>query len=318
MSVVLYDERPQIFEALASCKTPVVISHVSPDGDTLGCGIALYHRLKRLGKSVQLLCGDTIPPEYLFLPHAGEYRQHITAGYDLVICVDSSSADRFAPFLEEVTVPIINIDHHITNSGFGTWRYVIGEAPATAILMYDMLRSMGAIDYEEAYALYTALFTDTGGFRYSSSNAESHRVAAELLEFGIDPWSVTMEIYESIPWQKVQLYRRCLASIERHKGGKVATMYITAQDLLECQATPADTDGFINYARSIQGVEVAMFVREDRVGCHKVSFRSKGLYDVSELCARFGGGGHKNAGGFTLEAGDTQAILQQVLACIDV
>lgn len=319
MPIVIHDDRPQILEQLARSQRPLILSHANPDGDTIGSALALCHRLQRLGKQPTAGCADPIPAEFDFLPDVQKFVQTRPANTDLIICVDSSSSDRFGNMLDDRTdIPLLNVDHHITNSGFGDYNYVIGETAATANLIADLLDRMDLeMNADEALCLYTALFTDTGGFRYESSDAESHRMAARFLELGVDPWAVTVAVYESIPWRKVELYRRCLAGIQLCKDGTIACMHVTLQDMQQAGATGADTDGFINYARSIRGVELAIFLREEEPGLFKVSFRSKGRIDVSQICARFGGGGHRNAGGFLLRETDHRKALEMVLEQIE-
>ncbi|ADU66358.1 bifunctional oligoribonuclease/PAP phosphatase NrnA [Desulfurispirillum indicum] len=312
MSVTLFDDREEILSLMSSCQRPGIFSHVNPDGDTIGCALALYHRFTAMGKDPVVLCESSIPREYAFLPGARNYRKQIPADVDALFIVDTSTVDRFGNFELPPGVPTVNIDHHITNRGYADYNYVIGEAPATATLIYELLEKLGPLVFDEALCLYTALFTDTGGFRYASSNVQSHLIAAKLLAKGIDPWQVTVEIYESMTWEKVQLYKRCLDRVVFDRKKAIAWSYLTLSDLQETGTVASDTDGFINSLRAIDGVEVAVFVRQDTADSFKVSFRSKGNIDVSAISEAFGGGGHRNAGGFQIQCTDVNRVMEQI------
>ncbi|MBB5021682.1 DHH family phosphoesterase [Desulfurispira natronophila] len=312
MTKLLFDDRPAIWDILYSAQRPAVVAHLNPDGDTIGCALALFHRLKTMGREPWVVCESPITREYHFLPGAECFRHSIPDEADAIIAVDASTLDRLGDVGWHENVPTVNIDHHITNKGFARYNYVIGEAAATAMLIYELLEKMGPVDYQESLCLYTALFTDTGGFRYSSSSPESHIIAARLLEKGIDPWQITVQIYESMAWEKMLLLRHCLERVEFNRSKGVAWTWVNQQDFQETGTEPSDTDGFINYLRAIDGVEVAVFIRQDSPTSHKVSFRSKGRINVASICDGFGGGGHHNAGGFQVDNLDITSIMEEI------
>jgi phosphoesterase RecJ-like protein len=195
----------------------------------------------------------------------------------------------------------VNIDHHRTNGGCGNYCLVDPEAAATGILIYRILAAMNVeIDYDVAVNIYVAILTDTGSFRYANTSPEAFHIAGEMIRRGIDPWGVAEKVYETQSADRLRLLGRVLSSLEIAAGGKVAAVTTTKKDLADFSARKDFLEGFINYPRSVIGVEVAVAFREEDAGEFRVSFRSKGRVDVSAISQAFGGGGHRNAAGCTL------------------
>jgi phosphoesterase RecJ-like protein len=234
------------------------------------------------------------------------------------VATDAGSADRLGP-----DVPpsprrgvLLNLDHHITTEPFGDLNYVDPDAASVGILAYKIIRGLGhPLSRDAAECIYASILADTGCFRYSSTDPECLRIAAELLERGVDPWEMTVRVYEQQPLARMRLLAEVLNTLELEPGGKLATITIR-REMVARTGTHLDlTDGFINYARSVDGVEVAAALREPEDGgkTWRVSFRSRGNVDVAAIAQKFGGGGHRNAAGCAIE-GDHAAVRARIAA----
>jgi phosphoesterase RecJ-like protein len=204
---------------------------------------------------------------------------------------------------QEIAKPpvLVNIDHHRTNGGCGDYCLIDPDAAATGMLVYRILTALGVeIGYDVAVNIYVAILTDTGSFHYSNSSPEAFHIAGEMIRRGIDPWAVAEQVYETQSADRLRLLGRVLSSLEITAGGKVASITTMKKDLADFSAGKDSLEGFINYPRSILGVEVAVAFREEGEGEFRVSFRSKGRVDVSAVALAFGGGGHRNAAGCTV------------------
>ncbi len=283
----------------------LVVTHKNPDGDAIGSSFALYNVLKELGKTVYL----EIPtkPAYIY-DFLDDYNAvEITTNskdVEVILALDSAEMHRCGLDKEYVKDKLlINIDHHKTNPGFGNINLIEPEAAAVGCIVYDILKSNGLpITKKTAEYLYLSILTDTGSFRYSSTSPKTFKVAADLLEKGVEPWYIASNVYEREKPETYKLLSLTLDTLELHLSGKLALLY-TTQDMFKRTNTTADnTESFVNFARSIRGVEVGVFLREDEPNVFKISIRSRGSVDVSEVAARFEGGGHKNAAGGTLRA----------------
>ncbi len=304
-----------IKKALQECSSILISVHKNPDGDALGSQLALMLALKKMGKSVTAHNLDPVPEIYQFLPHAGSIStgSKVDGRYDACIVLD---ADPPRTGLFEGSAPahvLINIDHHITNSSAWPYTWLDPNASATGEMVYRLLCEFDVpIDRDIALCLYTAIFTDTGSFRYSNTSPESMKIAARLLEAGADPWLVTENVYESFAFRRLKLLGNILAAMERSEDGRIAWVVVT-NDLYRATGTTAeDTDNFINFVRSAKGVEVAVLFRQTGDREYKISLRSKGRIDLSGLAQSLGGGGHKNAAGSTLQ-GTLEEIRHKVI-----
>ena len=293
-----------INEEIAKSSTFLITTHESPDGDAVGSTLALASYLLGLGKEVTLYYKDPLPDLYTFLPLAETVRNTIPAGhYDVCFVLDVGEFSRAGRELAEFRGigKFINIDHHLRCDRFGAINLIDSEASATGALVYRLIKGAGhEIDYATALCIYTAVITDTGSFRYSNANPEAFAIAAEMVACGVNAWDVAEKLYESQPRQRLELLALALATLEVSPRGDFAAITVTL-DMYEKSGASAElTDGFVNYPRSIRGVEVAVFFREIKPGLFKVGFRSKGKVDVSALAAAFDGGGHHNAAGCTM------------------
>lgn len=282
----------------------LIACHENPEGDAIGSELALALALRRMGKTATVLNADPVPWNLAFLPGAETVVGEADgADYQVAVVVDCASPERtgrVAPELRKCPV-LVNIDHHRTNGDHGDLRLVDPEAPAAGILVHRLLSTLGAdIDRDIAVNLYVSILTDTGSFRYSNTTPEAFAVAGEMVGRGVDPWAVAVEVYENESAGRLRLLARVLGSLETAAGGRIAAVTTLRRDLAEFEATKDHLEGFINYPRSIGGVEVAVAFREEGAEEFRVSFRSKGRVDVSAVASAFGGGGHRNAAGCTV------------------
>ncbi len=282
----------------------LIACHENPEGDAIGSELALAAALRGMGKTVTVLNADPVPANLAFLPGAdtvvGEGDGSL---YEVAVVVDCGSPERTGRIQPELRKPpiLVNIDHHRTNGGCGEYCLIDPDAAATGMLVHRILSAMGVeIGYEVAVNIYVAILTDTGSFHYANSSPEAFHIAGEMVRRGIDPWAVAEKVYETRSPNKVRLLGRVLDSLEVAAGGEVAAITTMKKDLADFSARKDDLEGFINYPRSVIGVEVAVAFREEAGGEFRVSFRSKGRVDVSTVAHAFGGGGHRNAAGCTV------------------
>ncbi len=290
----------------------LVASHVNPEGDAIGSALAMAQGLKDLGKEVTVFFEDRIPEIYRFLPFSGEVIHGFDGenSYDVSVIVDCGELDRvgdkFKSFQHKGVV--LNVDHHYANSRFGDVNLIDGEASSTGEIVYEVLSLLSVeITADIAKNIYVSIMTDTGSFRYSSSTARAFFIASEMVKAGVKPWEVAQSVYESYPEKKLKLLGEVLQTLEISNNGRIASMYVTQEMIQRLGATKDLIDGYVNYPRSISGVDVAFLLSEvssntlKGTGKYKVSFRSKGLINVAEIAAELGGGGHPNASGCKVE-----------------
>lgn len=298
----------------------LVTTHEGPDGDAVGSTMALTSFLKALGKDVTLYYCDPIPDTYRFLPLAHLVVHSIPdRQYDLCFVLDAGELKRAGEQISAFSRfdKIINIDHHPYCEEFGDLNYVDPSASATGAMVYRIMKTAGyTLDYDTALCVYVAIVADTGSFRYSNADPEAFTVSGELVALGINPWAVAEKLYESQPLKRLQLLALALSTLTVSKTGEFASITVTLDMYQKTGANSELTDGFVNYPRSIHGVEVSVFFREIKPGSFKVSFRSKGKVNVSSLAMAFGGGGHYNAAGCTL-TGTLEAVKENILSYLD-
>lgn len=299
-----------VIEILKKGRQFAIVAHVMPDGDTIGSCLALMGVLKENGKYVDLYCQDNPPDNLKFLQGIHEFRKNmnVDAEYDAVICLDCSDEARLGECAGILgnAAHTINIDHHISNSKYADINIVDPGASSTAELIYSLIKKFSnTISLPVCEALYTGIVTDTGGFEFSNTTPAAHRIAAELVEYGVDVDRITRLIYKNIPLEKVRLLGIVLNSLEIYMDGKVAFLTVTRSMYQQAGFTTdnndSSTEGMINFAIDINGVECAAMFRQIENNITKVGFRTKTEIDASALAARFGGGGHARAAGCTIE-----------------
>jgi phosphoesterase RecJ-like protein len=303
-----------------------ISTHIRPDGDALGSELALAHFLKKLGKDVAVINSDPPPMNLDWLPGADMIhvfdgslgqRERID-GADVLFILDTNAIDRLgklaAPVRSSRGIKAL-IDHHTHPEIWFDVTYERETASSTGELIYELIAAYdpGMIDTEIASALYAAIVTDTGSFRYSSVTPALHRVVADILERGdLSPASIHIAVYDTRTTESLRLLGRVLETITLRFNGEVAYVVVTPRMLRETGASSEDTEGFVNYALSIEGVRVAIMFLETENGT-KMSFRSKADAHVNMWARAFGGGGHKNASGAYLRVPLEEAI-DQVMA----
>jgi bifunctional oligoribonuclease and PAP phosphatase NrnA len=303
-------EFEQALEELRLADKLLLTTHENPDGDALGSLVATQLVLEQLGKdSVMYMSPDEFP-----LPW--EYRDMRFEGLlgappedvraRVLLFLDCGNIDRMpGDFLKREGAHILNIDHHHDNTRFGTVNLVVPDASCTAEIVWRLAKELGAVITPQiADAMYMALVTDTGRFQYENTTPAAHRMAAELIEAGVDPHRVYRRLFENLPFRRLQLLQRALASLERHDDGALTVAHLTRRDFEETGALETDSEGIVDHLRSVEGTAVAMLVRElladDREGLRKVSLRATdGRVDVSSIARSMGGGGHPQAAGFS-------------------
>ena len=306
--------------AIKAAERIVLITHCNPDGDGIGAQQALYEALVDLGKQVSMHNRDGVPRIYTFLEHAqkvgrGSWPEAREQSADLIIALDCGAFGRLgmAPtFFAGAT--LLNIDHHASNKLFGDINIVDARYCATGAMIYDLMLALETpLSPAAASAIYTAIMTDTASFRLASATPDVYRLAATLIEAGASPWPITVNVYESRSLAGLQMMTACLATLKTDHDGRSAWIYLTQDIYDQSGADVEDTEGLIDYARSIDGVEVAVFIRadEDHGDRWKVSFRGKTWANVGDLAASLGGGGHAYAAGCVL-TGSFASVCAQV------
>ena len=293
----------QILQLIEQSQTFLIASHESPDGDAIGSSLALANALREMGKDVTVYNRDRVPPEYAFIPgHESLTTQSCeTATFDAGFVLDAGELRRAGDWIRQGCRALVNIDHHPYSEDFGDHYFVDTEASATGVLIYRLLAAAGhPISTEVATCIYTAILSDTGSFRYSNANQEAFQVAGEMVAKGVDPWSIASGLYESQEQVRLRLLALALPTLKVSESGLYATIEVTLDMYKTAGAIDEHTDRFINYPRSVRGVEVAIFLRQLTESSFKVGFRSKGNIDVGALARAMGGGGHHNAAGATV------------------
>jgi phosphoesterase RecJ-like protein len=303
-------EEEQVLQELRVSDKLLLTTHENPDGDALGSLLAMHRILEQLGKdSLMYMSPDEFP-----LPW--EYRGFTFDGLvgappgDIaertIVFLDCGNIDRMpVDFLQADGLHILNIDHHHDNTRFGTVNLVCPTASSTAEIVWRLAKELGAeITPGIADALYVGLITDTGRFMYENTSAESHRMAAELIEAGVEPHQVYRRLWEDLPFRRLQLLQRALASIERYDDGTITLAHLEKRDYDETGALETDSEGVVDHLRAVEGTRIAVLVRDlladGRNGVRKVSLRATdGSVDVSRIARAFGGGGHPQAAGFS-------------------
>lgn len=312
----------------------LITGHVMPDGDCIGSMLAIGLALERQGREVSFALPGPVPTVYSFLPGADRIKVNPPpaelcngAGFDLVLIMDTSVPERLGEFggavqkLRESGSETVLIDHHVSAVPFGDINYIDPGAAAAGEIVYDLLKLLGwEIDKEIAGCLYVTVATDTGGFRFETTTAATHRRVAEFIEKGVNVREISLRIFEERSLKSITAIKAALDTLDLSPCGRVAWMTMDLATAKQLEIEDEHTDGVVNYGRSIKGVEVALFFREVQAGWVKVSFRSKNWVDASRLAMQFGGGGHPRAAGALVEGNITQvrqAVVRASVAAVD-
>ncbi len=296
----------------------LLTTHVNPDGDGLGAESALYCALKSLGKKVLVVNHDLLPPRFSYLPFAPAYRVSDTIPpHDVCFVMDAGVFTRIREDVRrEEFQTLVNIDHHYSNDRYGDVNLVDPGACSTGEIVCHLIQALGVpLDKGIAESVYTSLATDTGGFRYPNTTPQVLRLAAELMEAGADGARRSEKIVAGVPPQALEMVRVSLASVESHDRGRIGTIQLSHRQLADSGATDEDSENLVNFVRKMEGVQIAVFLKEKPDGQIKLSLRSKTDANVALVAKRFGGGGHSYAAGAVLP-GPLPAALKAVLkAC---
>ena len=299
----------------------VLMSHVRPDGDALGCIIALGLSLKALGKEVTLWNEDGVSEKFRYLPGSELVSRppEEPQDFEVAIALDTANQSRLGTALAAVKSARlwINIDHHISNEGYGDLVHIDPLAPAAGQIIFELIREGGLpLDLQIAENLYAAISTDTGSFQYSNTSARTYEIGAELVRAGVKVGELSQRMYESYPMRRLELLRALLNVLKLSCGQRVASFALTQQMVAELGVTPDDNEGLIDTIRAIDGIVVAAFFEELPDGKVRISLRSKEKrVDVCKVCQQFGGGGHTLAAGARIRGGVAE-VEEKVLAAI--
>jgi len=319
----------------------LIVSHINPEGDAIGSSVALALGLKKKGKSVYVLNKDPVPDILKFLPSSKLVNQKIPSlKFDAMFIVDCATLERTGLKGLRAKTTVV-IDHHLiqksarpashppavrrAGSEAGevrsqklevgtTIRLIDTSASAVGEIVYKLLSFLNVpIDKKIATNLYTSIFTDTGGFRFSNTSSETLKIASELVNAGAEPWKITKEVYENFSFNRLRLLVQSLSTIK--KKDKIAWMTVTRNMFRNTKTSTQATENLVNYPRMIKDIEVAVLFREDGKNSYKISFRSKGKVNVAEIARTFGGGGHANAAGCTLN-GSLSEVKGKILKAV--
>ncbi len=291
-------------KAILDSEKIYLFPHVNPDGDAMGASVALYLALRKLGKKPEIILEENSPANFKFLDKDYSRMDYDSIeSADLSIAIDNGDPNRFPERKELFFKAAVTacLDHHRTSKDIFDISIIVPSAAATGELVYELIKELEVeLDVEIAEAIYTAILTDTGCFCYSNVTSHIHGIAAELMEVGARNNYVYRMVYETQPLYKVKLRSMAAESIELFADGKCAICHVKKRWLDELGAQKGDTDGIIEIARSVAGVKLAAFLREEDDEQIKVSMRVSDEGNVAQIAEKYGGGGHKKAAGFTL------------------
>jgi len=319
----------RIVRVVREGKRFLITSHENPDGDAIGSMLGLGLALENTGKEVAFYNKDGTPAVLGFLLGSDKIKSSLNSidgRFDctfIVDCTDTSRVGReFQGFIGSGRGGTrVIIDHHQTNKPSADLYLLNPNASSTGMIVYSLLKTLSLeITPDIAESLYTTIVVDTGSFRYSNTNQETFRVAAELVELGADPWTISHAIYESEPLARLRLLGIVLPTLEVSEDGRIAWVFVNREMFRVTGTSREDTEGLVNFPRSIKGVEVAVLFREEEPvengSRWKVSLRSNGKIDVSLIAERFDGGGHKRAAGCLL-TGSLASVKQRLFSSIN-
>jgi phosphoesterase RecJ-like protein len=308
-----------ILKTIEGSRRFLVASHEGPDGDAIASTLALTLALRSLGKEVVAYNCDGVPDALTFLPESATIRTVLEPGerFDVGFILDAGELRRAGLHLAQRCDLLVNIDHHPFSEHFTPLHYVDEQASATGVLIYRLLQEGNIpLTRKVAFCVYAAILADTGSFRYSNANAEAFRVAGEMIALGVNSWDAAAGLYENQPELRLRLLALSLQTLTISSCGRYGSVSVTSEMYNVTGARAEHTDGFVNYPRSIHGVEVGLFFRQIGLDQFKVGFRSKGRIDVGAIAREFGGGGHHNAAGAQLK-GDLDSVRSIVFQRVD-
>ena len=303
----------EIIQFIKAHERFVITSHARPDGDAIGSELGLALILEELGKTVHIFNADPHPRPYQSLPGIERIQvtRQVEGNYDGLFVLECNGLER--PGLQGLDrYFVINIDHHPKTKPFGDLNWLDDSAAALGEMIYELAQALQVqLTPEIATNLYVGIFTDTGSFQYSNTRARTFHITGDLVNHGASPSAIAQAVYMSRPYARLQILGMLLNTLQVHSS-RIASITLT-QDMLEKTGASAnDMEGIVDYPLSMEGIDLAVFFREEAKGQYRVSLRSKNHYDVSTVAAHFGGGGHKNAAGLAVQ-GSFQAVVGKVV-----
>ncbi len=292
----------------------IILTHVSPDGDTLGSAYALALGLKQIGKSAYVVCSDDIPARYDYFVKRAELSP---VEYKTIVAVDVADAKLLGELYEPCKDRVaLCIDHHISNTGYAENLYLDTKASATAECIYEILKGL-RVDITPLIAecLYTGLATDTGCFKYSNVTAKTHLIAAKLLKSGINAAEINRIMFDTKSRARLALEKMVLDTAQFHFDNRCIVLTVTEEMQKKSGCEPSDLEGVAVISRSVEGVLVGVSIKQTDTDTYKISLRTYEPLDASAICQTLGGGGHKGAAGCTLK-GDIDSVKAQILAAV--
>ncbi len=290
-----------------------LLPHVRADGDAIGSCYALAEILKSMGKAASVILEEEPLSRFCFLKGNYQIYQRSEQSYDLVIAVDCSDLSRLGERKALFRGKTVCIDHHITTQPIGLLCYVDPSAAATAELIYLFAKKVGVMNLSIAAGLYTALSTDSGGFRYSNTTPRTMRIGAELMELGLDTARINRLLYEQVTLGSLRFQAECIEKMQLFDHNRIAVTYLSMEREKQLELTPDDTEGGGSLMLSIKGVSVGVFFHEREPGIYKVSLRSDEKVDVACVASSFGGGGHLRASGYSASQPFEDAVKELIL-----
>ena len=320
-------EIQKLEDLIRESKNILITSHENPDGDALGSMLSLGLGLKKIGKEVTFYNKDGVPEILDFLPHS----EHIVSSlssvsgpFDIAFTLDCTATSRAGIEFEEYAKSencknVVIVDHHETTGSDADLHLLDQNASSTGIIIYRILNSLDIeLDKSIAENIYTTIVSDTGSFSYSNTNSDTLRIAAELVDIGVEPSHISQALYENEPLRKLELFKLVIPTLEITEDKIIASIFVDKKMFHETATTRQDTEGMVNIPRSIKGVDVAMLFREEGQDSDpewKVSLRSKGRVNVAKIAEGFGGGGHAGAAGCSLK-GSIQEVKSIVISSV--
>ena len=306
----------EIYELIKKSNNILVLTHESPDGDAIGSAMATYHMLKDMNKSVDVIIPE-IPETFLFMDDIDKVITESDKEYDLAIVLDCANKTRIGQINQEFSrcKQSIVIDHHMSNVPYGTFNHVEPNTPACCQVLYYLFKNWNVIITKEiGEALLSGMLTDTSGFRNNDTNKETFIMAADLANMGIDVYRIYYLVLSKKSMAQYLLMKMTLDRLELLEDGKIAFSYISNEDMANVGAKMGDHEGLVDLGRNVGGVEVSIFMREDKDN-YRISLRSNGKIDVNKIAQKFGGGGHKMAAGIKT-IGDFKETKEDIINAI--
>ncbi|MBQ4109553.1 MAG: bifunctional oligoribonuclease/PAP phosphatase NrnA [Clostridia bacterium] len=307
-----------IIKALERAEKILILTHINPDGDAVGSCYAVKKALERAGKQADIVLNSKLGDEFGYFEDSVLYTVP-EKDYDLILSVDCGDLKRLGDLGKYYEGETANIDHHYSNDNFGKYNYVDGGAAAAGEIVYDLINKMEIpFDKEIASGIYVALLTDTGGFMFSNTSSKTHNIIAEMMKYGIDFYDFNNMFMQEKTYKKLKITAYCIERMEFYHNGKCCVCVLDNKACKSEKIENSDLNGIAALPRSVRGVEVGALITEAESGKVKVSLRSDKIVDVSQIAAKFGGGGHVRASGITVPGGNLAELKEQLIKEIEI